>query len=209
MVFEKNERGVSGRGELERVPETEERSVEGVQRGTSACMELVLGDRRYEELSLEEKQGVRAHLLRDLEKAAGSANRVRIVARIFDVFGLKTLAEAFPVLGDVIMSFVNLLYLSLEARHAGLSAKEKAALVRQEVVDFMIGVLPIPLVTDIADYFYKSNVKALAFFDQRVEQLMKEAREKGVNSDKLKELEEARKKVERALKVGGWFVRKK
>ena len=208
MVFEKCENSGHGAGIVERVPETREESVEGVRQGVSACTALVLGACAYEALMPEEQQAVQARIMRDLGKASNAADRVKVVARIFDVFPIKAIIEAvLPGAGDLGAEVVNFCYLYGEACYSGLGAEKRSELVKLSIKDFFIGL--IHGVGDVADYFYKSNVKAAGFFEERVERLMKEAAQNGVDPEKLKAVELSRKKVGRALKVGGWMLKKR
>ncbi|EKD92930.1 MAG: hypothetical protein ACD_28C00300G0015 [uncultured bacterium] len=208
MVFEKNEGGARDRVELERVPETRIRSLERIREGTAACTAVVMAGTSYEGLAPQGQECVRERIVEDLKKAAGSADRVKLVARIFDVFPIKAIIEAvLPGAGDLGAEVVNFCYLYGEACYSGLGAEKRSELVKLSIKDFFIGL--IPGVGDVADYFYKSNVKAAGFFEERVERLMKEAAQNGVDPEKLKAVELSRKKVGRALKVGGWMLKKR
>ena len=73
-------------------------------------------------------------------------------------FGFDSLFGLVPVIGDL-FSLLLSLYLLREANKLGLPAKLQAAMIRNTLLDFLIGL--VPLIGDVADIGFRSNLKNL------------------------------------------------
>ncbi len=91
--------------------------------------------------------------------------RARTIARWMDRYGLDPLIGLIPGIGDVIGAGFGLYIVSIGVRR-GLSKPIIARMVFHLFVDMLVGALP--LVGDVADFFYKANEKNLQLLEERV-----------------------------------------
>lgn len=113
-------------------------------------------------VSQEEKQAALARLNRFSQLAD---NAIGIPFTRFRV-GLEPIIGLVPVLGDLaglIMSF----YVLLEAQRAGASAQVKQRMVRNILIDFFGGLVPI--VGDAFDFAWKANVRNTQLLREHLE----------------------------------------
>ncbi len=91
--------------------------------------------------------------------------RARTIARWMDRYGLDPIIGLIPGIGDVIGAGFGLYIVSIGVRR-GLSKPIIARMVFHLFVDMLVGALP--LVGDVADFFYKANEKNLQLLEERV-----------------------------------------
>ena len=120
----------------------------------------------------------RTKILRELEKAKGSEERVRLFADIMDKKGFDAIIGLFPEIGDASSSAIAGLYLLLEANRAGLDKSDYLKIIGLQATDLFVG--SVPVVGDIADYFFKANLKSVDLFAERTAALVREATAAGV-----------------------------
>lgn len=118
-----------------------------------------------------------------LNAAKNSEQRVKIFATIADDIGLDPLISLIPELGDAGSSVVSGLYLLYEAKKAGLGATSYLKIIGLQVADFFAGAIPV--VGDIADYFFKANKWSSSSFEKKTQELVKEARKAGVPEEEI------------------------
>jgi hypothetical protein len=106
-----------------------------------------------------------------------SLNRLRGIARLLDArfgipgtplrFGLDSLLGLVPGLGDAATALVSL-YVMAEARRLGV---RPATLIRMGWnVALDLGLGAVPVVGDIFDFFWKSNMKNIALLERDLAQ---------------------------------------
>lgn len=83
---------------------------------------------------------------------------MEMYAQFMDEYGGDALTSLVPELGDGASSIASFLVELQQASKAGLPWSDRLGILMNQVTDFGIGAIPV--VGDIADYFYKSNVKA-------------------------------------------------
>lgn len=125
----------------------------------------------------------RAKILRDLEKAKGSEERVRLFAEIMDKKGFEAIVGLFPEVGDASMSAIAGLYLILEANRAGLEKSDYLKIIGLQATDLFVG--SVPIVGDIADFLFKSNLRSADLFAKRTAALVREAQAAGVPEEEI------------------------
>ncbi|MFT3699350.1 MAG: DUF4112 domain-containing protein [Kofleriaceae bacterium] len=91
--------------------------------------------------------------------------RCRTIARWMDQYGLDPLIGLIPGVGDLIGSAFGLYIVSIAVRR-GLSKAVVARMLLHLAIDLVVGVIPI--VGDVADFFYKANQKNLALLEERL-----------------------------------------
>lgn len=92
--------------------------------------------------------------------------RLQWVAKLLDAqfsifgfrFGIDAIIGLFPVLGDSLGALLGL-YIVWEARRLGVNDERLNRMLTRVVVDFMVG--SVPILGDIFDFFYKSNMQNL------------------------------------------------
>jgi len=116
----------------------------------------------------------RAELLADLA-------RVRMLATWLDAqfeiagvkFGFDAIIGLIPGVGDTITSLIGLYPIWIAKRH-GLGKGLQARMAFNVMVDWLPGLVPV--VGDLIDVLYKSNLKNLKLLERAVEQRLSEAR---------------------------------
>jgi hypothetical protein len=113
-------------------------------------------------VSQEEKQAALARLNRFSQMAD---NAIGIPFTRFRV-GLEPIIGLVPVLGDVAGLLMSL-YVLLEAHRAGASTRVKLQMVRNMLIDFFGGLVPI--VGDVFDFAWKANVRNTQLLREHLE----------------------------------------
>lgn len=138
-------------------------------------------EEREAQLSPEQKK-----ILEQLKTAKNSEERVKLFAKVADDIGLDPLISLIPELGDAGSSIVSGLYLLFEAKKAGLGTFAYLKIIGLQVADFAVGAIPI--VGDVADYFFKANKWSAKSFEAQTEELVVKARKAGVPEEKIAQL---------------------
>lgn len=95
---------------------------------------------------------------RELEKIARTVYIMNNYAKIADTYGIEVLVGLIPAVGDGATSLVSFLTEMYQAGKAKLPVSDRLKILLDQAIDFGIG--SIPIVGDIADFFYKSNTHA-------------------------------------------------
>lgn len=84
-------------------------------------------------------------------------------------FGLDAVIGFFPVLGDIIPAALSfyLIWIGLKIE---LPGNKIAEMITNIVLDFVLGT--VPLVGDIADFFFKSNIKNMAIIEDHMKKIV-------------------------------------
>ncbi len=80
-------------------------------------------------------------------------------------FGLDPIIGLLPVSGDLISLGLGL-YLVWIAREADLESEKIVKMISNLVIDFFVGVVPV--VGDVADFFFKANTKNLEILEREI-----------------------------------------
>ncbi len=132
-------------------------------------------------LTLQQKKA-----LEELRIAKNSEERVKVFAKVADDIGLDPLISLVPALGDTGSSIVSGLYLLFEAKKAGLGTMDYLKIIGLQGADLAVGAIPV--VGDVADYFFKANKWSAKSFESKTKDLMEKARKAGVPEDKLQQM---------------------
>lgn len=143
----------------------------------------VSGDKNDWEASLTDQQ---RKALEELRIAKNSEERVKVFAKVADDIGLDPLISLFPELGDAGSSIVSGLYLLFEAKKAGLGTMDYLKIIGLQGADFAVGAIPV--IGDVADYFFKANKWSTKSFESKTKDLMEKARKAGVSEDKIQQM---------------------
>jgi hypothetical protein len=96
--------------------------------------------------------------------------RARTFARWMDRYGLDPLIGLIPGIGDVLGAALGLYIVSIAVRR-GMSTPV--------IIRMFVGVLPV--IGDIADFFYKANEKNFALLEERLAEPPPDAMRKAVD----------------------------
>jgi hypothetical protein len=91
--------------------------------------------------------------------------RARTFTRWMDRYGLDPLIGLIPGIGDVIGAALGL-YIVRIAVKKGMSPPVIARMLLHLAIDMFVGIIPI--VGDVADFFYKANEKNLKLLEERL-----------------------------------------
>jgi len=122
-------------------------------------------------------------ILKQLEAARSSEERVKVFSVIADDFGVDALLSFIPAIGDAWSFVVSTGYLLVEAFKAGLGSKDISRIIGLQAADFFLGV--VPLLGDVGDYFFKANRMSVECFVKNSEALLRKAREAGVPESEI------------------------
>jgi hypothetical protein len=104
-----------------------------------------------------------------------------------DTFGVDTIVSLIPELGDAWSSIASSLYLLWEAKKMWLSVRDSLKIVWYQTADIFVGAVPI--IWDIADYFFKANKRSANIFTKHFKKLKKEAIKKWISLEEITAIE--------------------
>jgi hypothetical protein len=128
-------------------------------------------------------------IMEKLRAAKSSEERVKVFAKFADDIGLDPLLSLIPELGDAGSSIVSGIYLLYEAKKADLGVGAYLKIIGLQAADFAVGAIPV--LGDVADYFFKANKWSAKSFEQQTEELVAKARKAGVPEEKIQKLTES------------------
>lgn len=156
-------------------------------------------EERENNLTLEQKD-----ILDQFKKAQGSAERVKLFAKVADDLGLDALISLIPELGDAGSSIVSGVYLLFEAKRAGLSKWSYLKIIGLQTADMAVGAIPV--LGDVADYFFKANKWSGKSFEKQATELAQKARDAGVPEEEIAKINQSAAKWPRlASKAVGMY----
>ncbi len=147
----------------------------------------------------EELSTLQQDIIQQLKKAEGSEARVRLYGKIVDTYGVDALVGLIPELGDASSSLLSGLYLLFEAKAAGLSKTEYLKIIGLQTADFFVGAIPV--VGDIADYFFKANNWSASYFEKRTQELEQKAKEAGISEAQIAQIRERAERLPQLVKT--------
>jgi molybdopterin converting factor small subunit len=130
-----------------------------------------------------EREKMKHEVLTTLQHAKGSEARVRVFATLMDTYGVDALVSLIPEFGDAASSVLSGLYLLYEAQRAGLKKSAYLKIIGLQAADVFVGAIPV--IGDVADYFFQANKWSARLFVQKTEELVAEARAAGVPEEEI------------------------
>lgn len=134
------------------------------------------------------KQAELDKLKTDIEKAQDVKKQAEIFADAMDTYGLDVLVGLIPAAGDGASSIVSAAFFMRQAKKLDLGAKAYVKIGLAQVADFLVSLIPV--VGDIADYFFKANKRSAKIFAKELEKLQATAKEKGMTEEEMEKLAE-------------------
>ncbi len=153
-----------------------------------------------EPLKEEDRDKVHKEILKELKHSANSEARVRTFARLMDTYGLDPIVSLIPALGDGGATGLAGLYLLFEAKRSGLGASSYIKIIGLQAADFFAGAIPI--VGDVADFFFKANKWCARDFEKKTEELVAKAMEAGVPERDIEKIRMAADKLPKLVEKG-------
>ena len=111
--------------------------------------------------------------LAKLEQIAKTVNFMNKYARLMDTFGADVIAGLLPGLGDAGSTIASLTVQLKAAKNVDLPAYKQLLIVLTHGIDLGIGTVPI--IGDIADFMYRSNIQARDIFRKHFESKLTKA----------------------------------
>lgn len=139
--------------------------------------------RQEVESELTPKQKI---IVEELRSAKNSEERVKLFAAVADEIGLDPLLSLIPELGDGASSIVSGLYLLMEAREAGMGPAAYLKIIGLQAADLAVGALPV--LGDVADYFFKANKWSAKSFEEQTREIIEKARAAEVPEEEIQKL---------------------
>lgn len=116
-------------------------------------------DRSIERVSLSPEQSKeRQKVMGELRNAGAALRFMTTYAQLIDEYGGDVIAGLLPAVGDAGSSIISMLTGMVQASRAGLPITDRLMMLISQATDLGIGTIPV--VGDLADYLYKSNVGA-------------------------------------------------
>lgn len=132
----------------------------------------------------EEKQ----KLLVDIEKTKEIQDRVELFSKIMDTYGVDVVVSLLPELGDAWSSIISTLFFLHQWKKIWLSTGDTLKIIWYQTADVFVGAIPV--LWDIADYFFKANKRSANIFKKHFEKLKKEAIKKWIPPETLEHIQQ-------------------
>jgi len=140
-------------------------------------------------------------ILKQIEAAKNAEDRVKLFAKRSDTFGLEALIWLFEEVWDVTPAIISTCYLLAEWIHIWLSRQDCLKILGYQTADVLIWAIPV--IWDIADFFFKSNKYSAEIFSEHLEKLKKAAIEKWISQE---EIDNIWKKETRFIKTMNKYI---
>ena len=134
---------------------------------------------------------------RKLARAKNVEDRVKLFAKVCDKFWVEALAWLIPIIGDLTPTIVCTCYLLIEGMNIWLSRKDCLRILWYQTADILVW--SVPVIGDIADFFFKSNKYSSKIFTEHVKKLKKAALEKWITQEEIDKLWITEKKFIKAM----------
>lgn len=196
-------------GAIEAAPEEVPAEIAHEQDLTRIAVLAALTPEEIKAMTEEERALVREHIVRALEEATTVEARVKIYARVMDVYMVDTLIGfIFPEVGDIATAVAATAYLLWEADNADLTTIDRWKIFGLQALDAAVGL--IPGADLILDTVFPANVLTARLFTQQVKKLAENARAAGVPDEVvqkiLKDAELMQEKVDFVFKLWKIFT---
>lgn len=136
--------------------------------------------------SREERQNKPDNIisLQEYKKTLEATNDMDEVAKILDDYHLDGLIglTGVDLLGTIAMTVFSL----VKAKKANLGFKEKSKMIARQIVDGVIG--SIPIAGDIADFFLKSNKKSAKYFHKKRDEMEARLLREGLSREDIQQI---------------------
>jgi hypothetical protein len=116
--------------------------------------------------------------LAKLEQIAKTVKFMNRYALLMDTFGAEVIAGLLPVVGDAASSITSMTLEIKMAKKVDMPAWDQLLIALDHAVDLGIG--SVPIIGDLADYLYQSNVHARDRFRKHFENELQKAKRDGM-----------------------------
>ena len=141
---------------------------------------------------------------RQLENATNVEDRIKLFSKRSDSYGIEAIAWMIPGIWDLTPSIISTCYLLSEWIHIWLPLEDCLKILWYQTADFIIG--SIPVIWDIADFFFKWNKYSAKIFSQHIEKLKQAAKEKWISQE---EIDNIWKKEKRFIRTIDKYINRK
>lgn len=138
---------------------------------------------------------------KQLEAAKNVEERVKLFSKLTDAYWLEAFLWLIPAIWDLTPAIISTIYLIAEWIHIWLSRQDSLKILWYQALDLLVWA--VPLIWNIADFFFKGNKYSAKVFSDHYEKLKKIAFEKGVSQE---EIDNMWKKEQRFVKLMDKYV---
>lgn len=138
---------------------------------------------------------------RQLEATKNVEDRVKLFSKRTDSYWLEAIAWLIPAIWDLTPAIISSCYLITEWIHIWLPRQDCLKILWYQTADVLIWAIPI--IWDIADFFFKWNKYSAKIFSEHLEKLKKAAKEKWISQE---EIDKMWKKETRFIKTMNKYV---
>ena len=118
-----------------------------------------------------------------MKKAQTIEQRVTLISKRLDKYGIEAIASFIPAIWDTAMAIITTSYLIIEWYTIWLSLKDCLKILWYQILDAAIW--SIPLAWDLVDFLFKSNKYSAKIFSKHLEKLKKAAKEKWISQEQI------------------------
>ncbi len=140
-------------------------------------------------------------IIEQLKRTKNVQKRVELFSKWTDKYGLEAVISLVPWIWDLTPAVVSTCYLLAEWINIWLPRADCLKILWYQSVDFFFG--SIPVIWDVADFFFKSNRYSAEVFEKHLEKLKKAALEKWVSQ---KEIDNLWKNEEKFIKTMDKYI---
>ncbi len=146
-----------------------------------------MSEKTNESKEYELKDPQKKEILEKLAKSQSTKERVKLFWKVMDTYGVDPIISLIPELGDAWIGLIATTYLLVEWKRMWLSFWDMLKIVWYQSADLLIWA--IPLLWDIADFFFKANKWSAKIFEKHFEKLKKEALAKWIDPQEIAKIE--------------------
>ncbi len=132
-------------------------------------------------------------IMKELEKTKSTIERVKLFDKIMDDFWVDAVASLIPWLWDTGSSLVSTLYLLSEWKRIWISMTDSLKIMWYQTADIIVWAIPV--LWDIADYFFKANKRSGNLFNKYFDKLKQEAINKWISKERIEDMDNKRNQV--------------
>jgi hypothetical protein len=150
-------------------------------------------EREGQELSVKTKE----ELLLQLTKIHSTQERVKLFGKVMDDYGADALVSIIPEYWDISSSLVSTCYLLYEGSKVWFSLKDTLKILGYQTADILVGAVPV--LWDIADYFFKANKWSAKIFQKHFEKIQKRTIAQGLSKSDIQKMQADNAKFVKAM----------
>ena len=120
---------------------------------------------------------------KQLEATKNVEERIKLFSKRTDSYWLEAIAGLIPAIWDLTPAIISTCYLLTEWIHVWLSWKDCLKILWYQTLDVLVWAVPI--IWDIADFFFKWNKYSAKVFSKHLEKLKKAALEKWISQEEI------------------------